>query len=990
MYAGTRCVILLSNATLPTGYNAGVEASTLLVASRSQREAIGGGAESLLVLAGPGAGKTYCLTERIACLIEQLDVDPARICAFTFTNKAADEITHRLQHRLGDAAERIQRGTIHAFCAALLREFGRNVGLDVGFGIADDEYQKRVLGRIHVPPRRQAGTLTRFSAHRLRGDRLGHNDLVAFAKYEQFLESRGILDFDTLLIKTAELLEDPEAGAQVRSRWDVVLVDEFQDLNPVQYRVMRALARDHRHVFAVGDHEQSIYSWAGADPAVFTRFVEDFSPARASLEDNRRCPREVFALARKLVARNAPLFADQVAPKAERESEFPIQAASFGTEDDEAAWIIEDIRSDRLQFGHRWGEVAMLYRKHEIGERLEAACLVAGIPCRLASGRALADDPVIAYVIAALRVIAHPRDDVCRDEFFGVVLPPHIIDAARAQAEAKRHDLLRELNNTVARSPRGDETRRQVYRALANWRNLEALGKAHSELGSLVQDLLSRRVGKARSVLDDRQDEITDPASLADVATLARRLEDIRAKRGQLWMPRMGGVEIALKGILAAIGITNVRLGGKPPRGAARLKLDEVPSVGLALGMFKAAQLVEMSEYTSSLTDFTALDIETTGRDPTTAEVIDIAVVRVRDGRMVDTMQSLVKARIPIDALAKAKHGLSASDTASAPRFEEIWPAVRAFCGTDVVVAHNGYTFDFRILARMARAKGIPFDVTMYDSLPLARDLLQTSRKLENIAQAFGIQVGQSHRALADAQTLAQVVIKLDELKTVRGRKTALVSALDHLGVALALSDESTLGPEALLFRDFTRVFALGRYSSCLETYEREQGDDISVPTVDEVIARLGGAALMVKIRKEKSAEERYPMAMLRLRRLINGIPDGPLGDQLSLFLERVALSKWEGEEPDEARVNLLTLHSTKGLEFSRVYIVGVEDLQMPGGSIEHGATNDEIEESRRLLYVGMTRTKDRLVLTRVAARGGKSTGGHQFLDEMGLVLEPA
>jgi superfamily I DNA/RNA helicase len=228
----------------------------------------------------------------------------------------------------------------------------------------------------------------------------------------------------------------------------------------------------------------------------------------------------------------------------------------------------------------------------------------------------------------------------------------------------------------------------------------------------------------------------------------------------------------------------------------------------------------------------------------------------------------------------------------------------------------------------------------------------------------------------------------LDELKTARGRKTALVSALDHLGVALALSDESTMGAEALLFRDFTRVFALGRYSSCLETYEREQGEDISVPTVDEVIARLGGAALMVKIRKEKSAEERYPMAMLRLRRLINGIPDGPLGDQLSLFLERVALSKWEGEEPDEARVNLLTLHSTKGLEFSRVYIVGVEDLQMPGGSIEHGATNDEIEESRRLLYVGMTRTKDRLVLTRVAARGGKSTGGHQFLDEMGLVPE--
>ena len=123
------------------------------VASSSQRNAIQADAGALLVLAGPGAGKTFCLTERIHYLIESLKVDPERICAFTFTNKAAGEIAHRLEARLGDAAAKIKRGTIHAFCAELLRELGAHVLLEPGFGIADEEYQLNTLRRIEGPRR---------------------------------------------------------------------------------------------------------------------------------------------------------------------------------------------------------------------------------------------------------------------------------------------------------------------------------------------------------------------------------------------------------------------------------------------------------------------------------------------------------------------------------------------------------------------------------------------------------------------------------------------------------------------------------------------------------------------------------------------------------------------------------------------------------------------------------------------------------------------
>jgi superfamily I DNA/RNA helicase len=141
----------------------------------------------------------------------------------------------------------------------------------------------------------------------------------------------------------------------------------------------------------------------------------------------------------------------------------------------------------------------------------------------------------------------------------------------------------------------------------------------------------------------------------------------------------------------------------------------------------------------------------------------------------------------------------------------------------------------------------------------------------------------------------------------------------------------------------------------------------------------------MQRIRAEKTADERYPAVMARLRRLAAQCGTGPLREQITRFLECVALSRSDGVDLERDRVNLLTLHSTKGLEFSHVYILGVEDTQLPGGTATKGTSTDEVEEARRLLYVGMTRAKDRLVLTRVETRNGKPTGGHRFLDEMRL-----
>ncbi len=953
--------------------------------SPSQQSAIEAEPHALLVLAGPGAGKTYCLTERIRFLIEQHQFDPARICAFTFTNKAAGEIAHRLAARLGDAAAHITRGTLHAFCAELLREFGAHVGLDPGFGIADEEYQLSALRRIEGPRKWHRNTLTRFSAYRFRGDSMYANDMKLFLEYERFLSERNIVDFDTLVIKTVELLETSDAAATIRARFDVVLVDEFQDLNPLQYRVVRALAHEHRHVFAVGDDDQSIYSWAGADPTVFITFVNDFGvSAKIELEENRRCPHDVFAVARQLVMVNTPLFANRVPARAERASAFPVAALRFANDDDEATWIIEDIRRDRAQHGHAWGDVALLYRSHNIGYRLEAACLNAGVPCILAKGRALADDKVVRYVIAAARVIASPHDDLFRNAFFREVLPRALFDEAMAKAEESVTVLGKQLGRMAAHLPRADENGRQIRRALADSRNLEAIGQQQDSLTTLVQDLLSRKVGATRSILDDHHDEITDPATLPDVVALADVLRAARTHRAKYWIPPMGGVEIPLAGMLAEVGINVIR-GAEPlDANTLRLVLGSITNVDVPLGVFKAAQLLEMSASAVAFTNFTAVDLETTDNDTSIAEIVEIAAVRVRDGQIVAEFARLVRPRTAIAPGATATHGIDAAELADKPYFEDVWPEFRDFLGDDIVVAHNGYDFDFQILSRMAKEHGQLFDVTTFDTLPLARDLFPTSRKLVDLARHFGVPTGKSHRALDDTRALAHVTLALGRAKVERARKTALSDQLGHLGVALALSGAELLKNEGVLFQKLTRVSALGRYSGAVDWYEKTRGDDTTLPTVDDLIARLGGVALMEKIRTAKSADDRYPEAMLRLRRLIAELPDASFHDQLSVFLERVVLSKFDGEKSANARVNLLTLHSTKGLEFSRVYVVGVEDEQLPGSS-KNGPTAHELEEGRRLLYVGMTRTIDRLVLTTADTRAAKTTTGHRFLDEMHL-----
>jgi DNA polymerase III epsilon subunit-like protein len=360
--------------------------------------------------------------------------------------------------------------------------------------------------------------------------------------------------------------------------------------------------------------------------------------------------------------------------------------------------------------------------------------------------------------------------------------------------------------------------------------------------------------------------------------------------------------------------------------------------------------------------------------------------VRVRSNVVVGGFQKLVACAAPISAAATAVHGYTDQDVAGAPQLTDVWAQFREFVGSDVLVAHNGQEFDVPVLRRTC--EGLPGldELVFYDTLPLARSLMDGSVKLTHLAQKFNVEVGRAHHAYDDAFMLAGVVPKLNELRLRRSRLIALVHLLDYLGLALALDPAREPDKEELLFREITRPYTLGRYSDCLEEYGAEVAAGApGAPDLEEVIKRLGGVALMERLRAERSPSERYPAAVERLRMLLHASTGETLAEQIDEMLYRAALSTSGGVETDPHRINLLTLHSTKGLEFSRVYIVGVEDQQLPGWKAIQNDLEEEIQEARRLLYVGMTRARDRLVLTRAERRSGTHCGGSLFLIESGL-----
>lgn len=949
--------------------------------TEEQLAAIEAPAGPVLVVAGPGAGKTFCLIGRIGHHITRHRIPPDRILALTFTNKAADEIAERLGRELGAEGRLVERGTLHARCLRILRAHPEAAGVRPGFGVADEEYQQAVLRKLRVREEQAANLLTLFGRSRLQGYRLEPQVEQLFQLYRRALRRRNLLDFDDLIVHTHALFEQrPDIRAEVAARFDAVLVDEFQDLTPTQYGIVRALAEPHRNLLAVGDDEQSIYGFAGADPGVLRRFEQDYAVTPVVLLVNHRNSRAIFEAARRVLRANTSLFAKPLS--AARAPGFPVEARQFPDERAELEWLLEDLRVDAARHGLDWGDVAILFRTHRLGHRLEGELLKARIPVRTAEGRAVVEDPVAAPVLAALRLIQDPSDPVPVEILVRWFLEPEARELLRARFAGKASRAALKLFGRDAAMPEGE--RRRVRKLLYHIENLPALGRTSATLGDLVDAILVERPAGRRTQLEERADELTDPAELPAVRDLASALARARDDGNRIVVRPCLGLEFALTGMLGAAGLAHLVAAPGTTAAAEDLVLDAVAGPGLPFRLFKALQHLAASRVGLGLDDCVAFDLETTSIDLDTGRILEIGAARVRGGAVVATFRQLVDPEVPIPEDATRVHGYGDADVRGMPTFAAVWPRFREFIGADLLVAHNGRQFDLPILARQVKELGLDASgLSVFDTLPLARAVVPGGASLGHLARAFAVPLPEAHHALDDALALAGVLPHLERLRRAHSRRTAFPAGLEWLALALVLERGERTVEEATLL-EIGRLNALGRYGESLERYEamRREGGREDLPAVDELMARLGGRELMLRLRARRSTAERYPSSIARLRRLLEGLEGLPVAEGIAAALDLAALSRRDGSAAHAGAVSLLTLHATKGLEFSRVYVVGVEDNQF-----QLHRQPEEHPEARRLLYVGMTRARDRLVLTRAAEREGRPTGGTLLLDETGVTV---
>ncbi len=389
----------------------------------AQRDAVAHRDGAMLVLAGPGSGKTRVITHRIAGLVAD-GVPPGRILAVTFTNKAADEMKSRL------AAMGIPRGaticTFHSLCARLLREFAGRAGLPAGFVIYDQSDQKAILRAIlkdlklevaEYPP---AVVLREISARAdkegegresgVAGAAGGRLDEICGA-YRKRLAAAGALDFDGLLVRTARLLKtDGEVRERLGSRYQYILVDEYQDTNACQYRIARELARGHGNLFVTGDPDQSIYGWRGADIGNILAFEKDYPGARVvRLEENFRSSPEVLALADELIRANSRRKEKRLIPRRPAGSR-PILFA-YADEQEEARGAAAWIRTMHDGRGVEYGRMAVFYRVNAMSRLIEESLILAGLPYRIVKGLEFFERREVKDVLAYLRLVANPADE---------------------------------------------------------------------------------------------------------------------------------------------------------------------------------------------------------------------------------------------------------------------------------------------------------------------------------------------------------------------------------------------------------------------------------------------------------------------------------------------------------------------------------------------------------------------------------------------------
>ncbi len=521
----------------------------------AQREAVESTEGPVLVLAGAGTGKTRVLTTRFAHILLSRKAFPNQILTVTFTNKAAREMRERVAKIMGGPVEGLWLGTFHSLCARMLRRFAERVGLTSSFSILDTDDQLRLLKQIleaaridfkRWPPNALMAQIQRWKDKGFMPGEIPVSESTDFAngRAEEFYASYQIrlrqlnaVDFGDLLLLMVHLLKtDPEVLAHYHRAFRYILVDEYQDTNLVQYYWLRLLAQGHRNICCVGDDDQSIYSWRGAEIENILKFERDFPGAKiVRLEANYRSTQPILAAASHLISHNAGRLGKTLHAGRKNAEGEKIEVVSLWDSEEEARNVGGRIES-LWRSGHSLNEIAILVRAGSQTRAFEERLLMLGVPYRIVGGLRFYERQEIRDAIAYLRVLAQPSDDLAFERI--VNLPKrgvgesamrNLHETARA-ANMSLHDAMVKLVGEDGFKGKLGATLRGLIEQFEAWRGrlktqgpvvaLEALLEESGYLAMWKADKSPDAPGRLENLKELSR-------ALADFETLAQFLEHV-------------------------------------------------------------------------------------------------------------------------------------------------------------------------------------------------------------------------------------------------------------------------------------------------------------------------------------------------------------------------------------------------------------------------------------------------------------------------------
>jgi len=1008
-----------------------------------------------LVLAGPGSGKTRVITYRVAYLIRHHDIPPENILAVTFTNKAAGEMKDRLHSDalLGETiGMEVWIHTFHAACVRILREYGEKIGLPPRFGIVDEEKQKKIISQYirdfgpSISEDQMWLALDFISAAKLKLEDpiLPHktarvsqimaddsqivtmDDLVEVAKrYQNFLSDHDALDYDDLICKTVNLLTDhADVRDELHKKFEFLMVDEYQDINPAQYELVRLLCNPSKNIMVVADDDQSIYSWRGSDPSFIDRFRKSYKPREIHLVDHFRSTQNILAASQSLIRKNTGRRKGALITDNDRGG--IVYHYKLDTVNEElrlVEWLINRLVQEKH---YSPGQIAIFYRTHRLADKLEQYLLDHRIEVNRIRRESFFDDTIVRGVVNYLRLICwHPELYIDAVVNFPAPVMDELTKLQLERVARKSGVEFGALLRNIVES----ETPLVNVGPLTKNRIRRFVSSVDSFVAAVEDESVTNAVRRLFEFLESTQSpyHTTDLSAIQSPGDMNNLWQPVNAIYGNIQQKQPVAIIAAYgmdnycaAGILMHVLQNYLDMGEKAScqflpldDGSHDIELeqkeentlyviigsrDDIPAeiierailIGTDAGeelppciaslpagaggvvsttALKFCQRLLASYESDNIDNLVVYDLETTGNNAKTAEIIEIGAKKMGARRGTGKFHQLVKPGGKIPEFSTKIHGITNEDVKDQPGIEAALPLFLDFVGDSILVGHNIKEFDNKVIARHLKSYMGKAELSnaSYDTLSVAKKLFPLENYgLSALADKFSLKYGELHRAEADVDLTELLFRKLRRVDLGQFVRTSLPEVLPLVGIGI-LEKNAAMEKENIAF-----------YNAALRHLrQRKQSDAVAeiLPVMNlEAAEQEEAIRFLDNMKKEKPPDTEddidWNTTKSKFQNIVLDFERSSYDKSLNAFLRHAALfTSVDVPDDDEVedKVTMMTVHSAKGTEFPVVIMIGMEQGNFP--LMRPNQTEEEFEEERRLCYVGMTRAEKQLYMTSVGFR---------------------